>query len=304
MHFVITCYGERYAPFLAVCLRSVRLFAGSHSVTVINDLPESVIACLKAANPNATFIHLIQYVTSLSQYEKRVAGKLDYWLYWMTSAPNGRVVVFIDADVFVRADISGDLPSDFDVMFTRKEERIPINTGVLALRVSDSSKAFMQLWRDETFKVFSDPDLLAHGVKVGGGISQFTLLRLMGVPDGGQTREGLNEVDLSCGTIRFFGAECDLLNQTNSVPLSSPAKILHYKAGWHPILLDGKKFSRNRPYHESAEMYQFWLDHLRAEEHLLGMQLLSRWTRSRHAMRSLVALLGRSGNNGAGYQSR
>ena len=292
MRFLVCCYGEHYASFLAVCLRSLRLSHPIAHVCVIHDFEAKLAEPLQARNPKVEFRCLAQDTAILTHPDERIAAKLDYWSWFLDEANDGEVVVFLDADTLVRADISEFLECDFDILITRKDEHPPINTGVVAVRVSDRTKALLRRWRDDTSSIVEDATARGRAIKIGGGFDQYTLLQLMGIPEGEAPPHGVFRVNTPVGQITFHGAKCDVLNQTNSVPLSHNAKILHYKGAWRWILLNGKRFTKRRTYEQSAEMYWLWLDCLRGEERTMGIRTLSWRARTRHFLRRLAATPG------------
>jgi hypothetical protein len=279
MQFVISSYGNAFSPFLAVSLRSLRLSHPGRRVTVLYDkLRTSTLSALRQQNPDARFVAVnVEKGRSIDSH-KRIAGRMEHWSAVLEQLdPNDSdVVAFVDADMIVRSDLEVALPESFDVIFTSKpQERIPINAGFIALRLSSKTKAFMKEWSALTAQMTADPPRLEEAVKKMGAADQQALLDLMQNP----ALLGVSDRSYPFGDIRIVGMPCALLNETNSVPLSAPALVLHYKGGWHKILLRDAPFSSHRPQDVSQEMYDLWFAYLEAEETELGMKLRSRWTR-------------------------
>jgi hypothetical protein len=65
-----------------------------------------------------------------------------------------------------------------------------------------------------------------------------------------------DDYTLTCAghAVRLRAVPCAEWNETRSRPLSDDLRIIHYKAGWQLILLDGRPFSPNRSRADSWEM--------------------------------------------------
>ena len=67
------------------------------------------------------------------------------------------------------------------------------------------------------------------------------------------------EITIGANRVRLRGEPCEILNETNSVPVTDGKQILHYKAGWQMILLHGRPFTKNRPREASWPMFTLYL---------------------------------------------
>lgn len=74
--------------------------------------------------------------------------KLAQWVKACESLPDGAELLLIDSDCYVRGNLDALWEASFDVAFTRKKEsgHLPFNAGVVAIRLSDASRAFMREW--------------------------------------------------------------------------------------------------------------------------------------------------------------
>lgn len=279
MRFVISAYGVLYVPFLAVCLRSVRLYGGAPATVLYDDIPQNVIGALQRANPAAVFVPVTTAASEKVNPDQRIAAKTEHWGRFLTGS--GEVIAFIDADTLVRGSILEVLPKAFDLVFTWKDERYPLNTGVVVVRDIPAVRHFMGVWLAKTRSICDSDAELKRAISESGGGDQQALFELMGRPDLRQVHR------IEGGAITFVGVPCSILNETNSVPLNTGAKILHYKGGWHNILLRGDRFTRNRPQRESQAMYDLWHTHLAAEEEELGFRLQPISVRARKVARRL-----------------
>jgi len=248
-------------------------------VTVLYDhLRVRTLQALQRQNLGVRFIPINVETARSIRNRKRIAGRMDHWsaVLERLDLKDSDVVAFIDADMIVRSSLEAALPKSFDIIFTAKpHEAVPINSGFIALTLSPATKAFMKEWSALTAQITAEAHRLENAVKRMGGADQQALLDLMQNP----ALLGASDRSYPFGNIRIVGMPCSLLNETNSVPLSAPALVLHYKGGWHKILLRDAPFSRHRPQDVSQEMYDLWFSYLEAEEAEMGIRLRSRWTR-------------------------
>ena len=76
----------------------------------------------------------------------------------------------------------------------------------------------------------------------------------------GYERSTTEFIPQDCGGLKARAVDGYILNETRSVPIAPETRILHYKGGWHPILLDGHTFTRNRPMRAGWEMFTLYGD--------------------------------------------
>lgn len=288
MRFVTSCFGLGHVSFLAVALRSL---ADSHPATgveVLHDLPADVVAKLARLNPRAMFVYSEVNADREAQADRRIARKLDHWLEALDRAPANETLLLIDCDTIVRRPLDEYLPDEFDLIVTHKPEPARINTGVVAVRASPRAAAFFRLWRDETQHIAASRERFDEAMKESGALDQHSLLSLLGALDRSTPLDGRRDLAFAFGPIVVVGLACAVLNQTNSVPLASEARILHYKGRWHPVLLRGKHFTHRRTYRASHEMYDLWLRSLRTCEAVTGLALLPASVWRRHYIRQAI----------------
>src|SRR5688572_24146347 len=71
--------------------------------------------------------------------------KLEYWADAVRALPDGERVLLLDGDTVIMKSLDDVWDRAFDVAYTTKPEgsRMPFNAGVIFLRVSPASRAFM-----------------------------------------------------------------------------------------------------------------------------------------------------------------
>jgi hypothetical protein len=109
-----------------------------------------------------------------------------------------------------------------------------------------------------TEELLRDEARLSKAVEENGAGDQHALFNLLGLSNGQLPPAGLWAREFDFGTLLFYGACCDEINQTKSVPVNSASRILHYKGGWRSILLEEGPYTDNRPCRDSLEMHLLW----------------------------------------------
>jgi hypothetical protein len=146
--------------------------------------------------------------------------KLDAWAAAIAAAVPGDRVLLLDADTLVRRPLDEVWDAPFDVAYTTKpvEARHPFNGGVIFLRVSAATQAFMATWARENRRMLDDPSHHQVWRPAFGGINQSALGMLL--KQGGH---GLQVKRLPC-------AEWNLEDEHWDVFDPDRARIVHYKS--------------------------------------------------------------------------
>lgn len=251
--FVTTIYGRAYAPFLAPHLHSIAAASpGTRGVVLWQDLPGREVALLEAAFPRWEFTRTDADLSGA--LHQRIPRKLHAWRAACNRFAD-HSVCFVDCDTLLVRDLDPFLSADgWDVIFTWKDEPFPINTGVILSRDGRTAAALLDEWALRVERIIRDPDTLASAVAASGAADQHALREIVGwvnydrdVP----RRVGGRE-------LVFRGVPCRRLNETNCRPITDDLHLIHYKTGWHPILLEGAAFTRNRPEDRCREMFALW----------------------------------------------
>ncbi len=259
MRFVVANYGSRHAGLLLAHLHSVTRSHPDATISVYwQDIPAELRDGLQRVAPRAT------YVQTAYDFDadplQRISSKVLCWARAAEEHSNEPRLVFCDSDTLVRRNLAGFFADDdWDVTITAKSERVPLNSGVVLARGGQTATAFFRAWRKETVHILQTPELFAQAndqTQPYGGTDQMSLYRMLPFREGASRYEVAGPV----GSARIRVVPCATLNETNSRPLTPETRIVHYKAGWQRILLDGRPFSRFRPRAESWEMFGFFLE--------------------------------------------
>jgi len=155
--------------------------------------------------------------------------KLDEWTRLVDQAPDGDRLALLDADTMVLRTLDAVWDQVFDVAYTvRTSSRFPINAGVIFVRVSDRTRAFMAAWRDENHRQLGDPARHQRWRRQYGGMNQAALGALLeqrGGPD-----------------VKFLRLPCVEWNAEESAwPAVDRARtrIVHLKSGLRRALFHG-----------------------------------------------------------------
>lgn len=260
--FVATVYGPRYAPFLGPLLESIRATLGpapaaSRGLVLHQDLPERELALLARTYPEFEFT--AHDFPGGGDVMHAIPRKIHAWIEGARRLAD-RPVVFVDCDTVLLRPLHDLIDGSADILFTWKDEVFPINTGVMAARRGDIAAHLFAAMLPRIEGMIQSKSDFAQAVGASGALDQHALRELIGfcnydgtftrpITAAGQTRE-----------ITFRGVPCRVLNETNCRPVDADLRIIHYKTGWHPILLEGAAFTKNRPESACAHMFGLWHD--------------------------------------------
>lgn len=102
--------------------------------------------------------------------------KLDRWCAIVAAAPDDARVVLIDADTMILRPLDDVWALPFDVAITVKAQPVhPINAGVVFVRVSARTRAWLEAWRDENRRMLHDARHHQVWRRTYGGINQAAL---------------------------------------------------------------------------------------------------------------------------------
>lgn len=128
--------------------------------------------------------------------------KLEYWTDTVLQAPEGSLLLLIDADTFITRSLDAIWERPFDIAYTVRpsESRLPFNGGVIAVRANDRSRAFFTAFRQVNRTMLADPVTHAGFRKRFGGINQAAFGALLETPSvqGGAVVEQLRCHEWNC----------------------------------------------------------------------------------------------------------
>jgi hypothetical protein len=258
VRFIVASYGAKHVGMLLTHLHSI---AQSHPAAAVaiywQDIPAPLIEALRAAFPRYDF-HRTTFDFS-KDFLLRISSKVHSWCRAAEEHAGERDLCLADVVTLVLREIDPFLAKDnADVIFTDKPDRTALNTGVLLAHGSAATTAFFRAWRDRTLAIIADPELYrqANDYSLGyGAADQMALWQMLGYERG----RAAYTIEAGGEKVQLRAEPCAVLNETNSLPVSAEKHILHYKAGWQPILLQGRPFTRNRPRPESWPMFTLYL---------------------------------------------
>jgi hypothetical protein len=103
--------------------------------------------------------------------------KLEAWAAAVQGAADGAELLLTDVDLLIRRPLDDLWREPFDLAYTTKARgsRFPFNGGVVAVRVSARTRAFVERWRSVNLQMLNDPSLLQVWRPGFGGINQAAL---------------------------------------------------------------------------------------------------------------------------------
>ena len=148
--------------------------------------------------------------------------KLDWWTDRVEQAEDGSPLLLIDTDTMVLGPLDEAWSEEFDFAYTVKGGRFPFNAGVVFVRVSDSVRAFMRLWREENRRMFEDSRYHAPWYRRFGGLNQAALGKML-------TESVAASMGAKLGTLPCSTWNCE--NATWADFKSGATRIVHLKNG-------------------------------------------------------------------------
>lgn len=258
--FIISIFGEssnRYFGMLNSLLFSIQDTNPQASASIFwENLDNKKLSLLKKAFPKFEFIETNFKFSN--DAIKLISSKTLIWEY-ASRLKMDEILVFIDVDMLILKNLSPIIEkSDFDIIFTKKNEVYPINTGIMVCKNSKKVHAFFKLWKDETKKILSDETLFAQTSSQDfpyGGSDQMALYKILNF----NIKKENYTLPIKGEIINVKSMPCSVLNETNSTKIKNYTHVIHYKGGWQLILIDGNCFTKNRPKKDSWEMYVYYL---------------------------------------------
>lgn len=198
--------GDQYPRLAAVLERSARAHNPAWAINVRRIPPHA----LRAASG------------SVSHGDNHY--KLGEWRRIVSDAPDGSRILLVDADTFVTAPLDPLWDMPFDVAYTARPEacRFPLNAGVIAVRVGNAVRRFLDLWVAQDAEFLSKPDLHQPWRKRFGGINQASFGALL--HSGIVSDLGLDIAALSC-----LEWNCEDASWSHFDP--AVTRIVHVKSG-------------------------------------------------------------------------
>ncbi len=254
MKFITTIYGDNYVPMLWTHLQSIHRYHPNDIATIFyGDVTQFELELLKKAFPNYLFI---KNDVSLKNMEllKRIPLKLQFWRKGFEMYPE-EFICLLDCDTLLRRSLIDFENKEFDVFFTWKDEKYPLNTGVILLKNKKETKLFMKQWELRTKEIIRNPKLYKNAINGKFGTAdQHSLAEILGTQD---YKKPIN-INFGDKQIIFKGVECRYLNETKCKPIKKETYVIHYKSSWHSILFKNQPFSIKRPEKQCREMFNYW----------------------------------------------
>lgn len=150
--------------------------------------------------------------------------KLEHWRRRTLDAPNGAELLLIDGDMIVMKPLDDIWRIDFDVAYTLRDggSRLPLNGGVVFVRVSDATRAFIDRWWEVNVKFLGNSQQHRHWRAKYAGINQASFGYLL---------------EHEVGALKIHKLRCsewNLCEWERHDPLA--ARIIHIKSGLRRVL--------------------------------------------------------------------
>lgn len=101
--------------------------------------------------------------------------KLAWWRDRVFEAQDGARLLLIDGDTAILRSLDPVWSLDFDIAYTVRERGLPLNGGVVFLRVSDRTREFVRSWWEHNVRFLGDAALHQPWARKYAGINQSAL---------------------------------------------------------------------------------------------------------------------------------
>jgi hypothetical protein len=259
-------FGEKHFWFLPALLNSfAENWANADLHIDYAEIGEKHLDLIRDIFPSATFRLVDMSVISSGGHSVRASHNVQLRYSFLCEVVNdGENILFIDADMIIHKspeDLLIDL-KEADLVITTKKGKFPLNAAVIFTRKNVKTLEFFRRYLIQTNELLLNQSEVVRRTKVDGSPDQSIFIDLLGIrshiknPNVQAVYVVGKDLQMSCRVI-----PCEVLNQTESVPLSAKTFIYHVKSGWHRALIDGGKFSRNRRKVDSEEILRLWAYH-------------------------------------------
>jgi hypothetical protein len=254
-------YGNKHTPFVFTFLYSVtktcpdaRIIIGYYDFSLVE------LNLLKISYPFVEFISLDNTNSKGLSHAANASQKIKTWfqLFDLHTKENDQIL-FLDIDTLMIKSPFEIFTSDIDLVLTRKKGKWPLNSGVLFVCKNANTQTIFYNWLILTNKIISSVYLNSQAEASYGGADQDALIKTLGIS------KCIIDFDLDTyiyaylkSNVKIKFVNCEEYNQTESAKITPLTKIIHYKAGWHNILINGARYTKNRPKSSSFEFHQIW----------------------------------------------
>jgi hypothetical protein len=275
LHIVTTVTGNDYVALLRPFLATVREHHPDAVVMVFHkDLTVDRLRGLQLQFPHVEFRE--QGLQGAEAKHQIVGGKLRFFGDALNGIEESAPVLFIDCDTLLVRPVEWIFSeSDFDVCFTWKEDGFPLNSGVMPARNTARLRTFLVDWNERTQAILASQAEEAKARESFGAADQMSLAQLVcrgevmrAAKDSDPAQrasayDGKYVMGEGQHALRLLGVNCHYLNETECGPIDGDTHVIHYKSGWHRILLHDAPFHAYRPEVSCREMHEFWQRHRR-----------------------------------------
>jgi hypothetical protein len=257
---ILSCvFGSKHTPFVHTFICSV--LENSPGVQIVigyNDFPDFELRLLEVAYPDVIFTLVDLNVSTFSTHAANASKKTQIWRDLLEQhVSNGDNAIFMDIDTLLLESPFEVFNSDEDIFVTRKSGKWPLNTGVIFVKKTDSVQNVFRNWHESTERIITSPRLNEVAERMSGGADQHSLMELLEIQEIIRNKDR-HDAFCSVYSLRIKFLNCSQYNETESVPFTEDLKVIHFKAGWHKILISKSKYTRNRPAKTSTEFHNIW----------------------------------------------
>ena len=257
---VLSCaYGSKHTPFVHTFICSVLENCSTAQIVIgYSNFPEFELRLLEVTYPEVIFTQVDMTAKTFSTHAANASKKTHIWRELLEHHVSyGDSAIFLDIDTIMLDSPFEVFNGSEDIFVTRKSGKWPLNTGVIFVKKTPATLEFFHNWHGKTETIIGSRNLNQEAEKKSGGADQHSLMEILQIQE---TIRDTTKQEAFCSRfalqIKFLN--CSQYNETESVPFTDNLRIIHFKAGWHKILLSESKYTKNRPAKTSAEFHKIW----------------------------------------------
>lgn len=216
--------GDRYRRLAAVLEYTARKHCPDWSIEVAHLKPPEFVSSMN--NPSHVWN----------------TQKLDHWVRAVVDAPDGDRLLLIDGDMVVMKPLGPIWDRDFDIAYTvREQTRLPLNGGVIFVRVSDKTRGFMQKWWETNLRFLNRAADHRYWRQRYAGINQASLGFM------------LEKVDHGCAIAKIPCSEWNLCEWRLYEP--EKTRVIHIKSALRRAVFG---IAPAAPHHSHRPLVSLW----------------------------------------------
>lgn len=284
INFACSCFGSAHAVFLPAHLLSIsKLHPYSKVLIIYDDIPITEIQALNKIHPRLTWKH--EPVTKNNSNDRTIAQKCKHWEIAAIVFGDTPIAI-LDCDTILLKNIDHLANLEADFIYTVKNDKWPINTGVFIINRPTNAIDLLKHWQILTEQICSTHKSMHEAMSQSGGADQHALRQIMGI--GNEFHS--NTLTINNKPITTAPVECSKFNETRSISDNGSISIAHFKGGWRPILFGNTGYSQHRTIEGCKDLAERWHNLNNEANGMIAASIVSDASRNHHSKATQISI--------------